>query len=159
MMTLTRGVRTEVGCLTMVPSSAWWAVPWTAPAPAWDREQVTTPTRGLLCSGRKEQQAVNLTEWKEQTPWSSSSLELGWKVWTLSSQTFVELLLVRLNRGWNCCGNDTPWQKYLWVYSCLKRKKLFNNQLVSLYKNMSRRVSYPSNILKLAGVIFAKRKL
>lgn len=39
-----------------------------APAAAWDGRRVAAPARGLLCNGRKEQQAVNLTEWKEQTP-------------------------------------------------------------------------------------------
>jgi len=67
MMTLRGGVMTGVGCLAAVLSSAWRAVPRTAPAPAWDGLWVTAPTRGLLRSGGKEQQAVTLAAGKEQT--------------------------------------------------------------------------------------------
>lgn len=95
--------------------------------------------------------------WVKRTVLSCSSLpELGWTAQTLPLQTSVELL-VWLDSSRNCCGDDKPWQKYLWVCSCLKPKELFSNHLVVLFNNVSRRVSYPSNSLKLAGAFFAKR--
>lgn len=92
---------------------------------------------------------------------SCSSLpELGWTAQTLPLQTFMELLLVWLNSGRNSWGDDKPWQKYLWVCSCLKPKELFSNQLMVLFNNVSRRVSYPSNSLKLkAGAFSVKGNL
>lgn len=151
-----RGVRTGVGCLTSsVHSSAQWAIPWTAPAPAWDGRWMSALTKGPLCSGY----SANLTEWKEQMLWHGCLPELGWMAQTLPLQTFVELLLVWLNSGGNCCGDDKPWQKYLWVCSCLKPEDLFSNQLVVQCNNVNRRVSYPSNSLKLAGAFSAKINL
>lgn len=145
-----------MGCLTSsVHSSAQWAIPWTAPAPAWDGWWMTSLTRNLLCSGY----SANLTEWKEQMLSCSSLPQFGWTAQTVRLQTFMGLLLVGLNSSRNCCGDEKPWQKYLWECSCLKPKELFSNQLMVLFNNVSRKVSYPSNSLKLAGAFSAKRHL